>query len=145
MRKLTTALPAILLASPIFILASCAPMESASGPAPLDAKQAMLLDKELSGKVAGKPLNCLSNSQSSNVIRVSDDMLLYRQSGRLVYQNKLRYTCHGLSRGDDIIVTEIFGGSLCKGDLIRLVDRTSGIQGPVCSLGEFVPYRKAAS
>jgi hypothetical protein len=143
MRKFTTALPAIILASPILLLVSCAPLESAAGPAPLNEKQAILLDKELSGKVAGKPLNCLSNSQTNNVIRVSDDMLLYRQSGRLVYQNKLRYTCRGLSRDDDIIVTETFGGSLCKGDLIRLVDRTSGIQGPVCSLGEFVPYRKA--
>jgi hypothetical protein len=145
MRTFTKALPAILLATPLLLLASCAPVESAAGPAPLDAKQAMLLDKELSGKVAGEPLNCLSNSQTVNVIRVSDDILLYRQSGRLVYQNKLRYTCHGLSRDDDIIVTETFGGSLCKGDLIRLVDRSSGIQGPVCSLGEFIPYRKAAS
>jgi hypothetical protein len=145
MRTFTTPLLAVFLATPMLFLVSCAPMETAAGPAPLDAKQAKLLDKELSGKVAGKPLNCLSNSQTSNVIRVSDDMLLYRQSGRLVYQNKLRYTCHGLSRDDDIIVTETFGGSLCKGDLIRLVDRSSGIQGPVCSLGEFVPYRKAAS
>ncbi len=134
----------VLLAAPLFGLASCAPLDNAAGPAPLNDKQAMLLNKELSGKVAGTPVNCLSTSQTTNVIRVSDDILLYRQSGRLVYQNKLRSTCPGLDRDSDIIVTEIYGGNLCKGDLIRLVDRTSGIQGPVCSLGEFVPYRKAA-
>jgi hypothetical protein len=145
MRIITTPLFAIILATPLFALGSCTPMDNAAAPAPLNEKQAMVLDKELSGKVAGKPLNCLSSSQTADVIRVSDTMLLYRQSGRLVYQNKLRYTCHGLERGDDIIVTEIFGGNLCKGDLLRLVDRTSGIQGPVCSLGEFVPYRKAES
>ncbi len=133
------------MAPPIFALASCAPMEAAAGPKPLNEKQAILLDKELGGKVAGKPLNCLSNHDTTDIIRVSDDMILYRQSKRLVYQNKLRYTCHGLSRDSDIIVTETFGGSLCQGDLLRLVDRTSGIQGPVCSLGEFVPYRTVAS
>ncbi len=130
-----------LWAIPALMLAGCGPMNTAAGPVPLNEKQTLALDKELKGKVAGKPLNCLSTSDTSNVIRISDDMLLYRQSGRLVYQNKLRYACPGLERGDDILVTEVFGGSLCKGDLIRLVDRTSGIQGPVCSLGEFVPYR----
>ena len=132
-------------ALPICALASCAQIETAAGSKPLSEKQAMALDKELSGKTAGKPVNCLSNTQTNDLIRVSDDVLLYRQSGRLVYQNKLRYTCQGLSRDDDIIVTQTYGGQLCSGDLLRLVDRTSGIQGPVCSLGEFVPYRSVAS
>jgi hypothetical protein len=125
-------------------VSACAPMGAASGPAPLTEKQSQTLEKELGGKVAGKALNCLPLGNTGNVVRVSDDMLLYRQSSRLVYQNKLRYTCHGLARDNDILVTETFGSSLCKGDLLRLVDRTSGIQGPVCSLGEFVPYRKQA-
>jgi hypothetical protein len=133
------------LGFPMLMLASCGSMNTAAGPVPLNEKQALALDKELKGKIAGKPVNCLSNSSTSNVIRISDDMLLYRQSGRLVYQNKLRYACPGLERGDDLLVTETFGGSLCRGDLIRLVDRSSGIQGPVCSLGEFVPYKTAAS
>ncbi len=125
-------------------VSACAPMGSASGPSPIAEKQAQLLAKELSGKVAGTPLNCLPHNQTDNVIRISDDILLYRRSSNVVYQNKLRYPCHGLARDNDILVTETFGGSLCKGDLLKLVDRTSGIQGPVCSLGEFVPYRKQA-
>jgi hypothetical protein len=122
-------------------LASCAPMDT-SGPKPLTEKQAKLLSKELDGKVASEPVNCISSFSSSNTIRVSDDILLYRVSGRLVYQNNLRSSCPGLARDSDVLVSETFGGNYCKGDLIRLVDRTSGIQGPVCSLGEFVPYRK---
>jgi hypothetical protein len=125
-------------------VSACAPMGTASGPSPMTEKQAQVLAKELGGKVAGKPQNCLPHNNADNVIRISDDMLLYRQSSRVVYQNKLRYPCHGLARDSDIMVTETFGGSLCKGDLLKLVDRTSGIQGPVCSLGEFVPYRKQA-
>ena len=58
-----------------------------------------------------------------------------------MYQYNVRSACSGLARDDDIIVSEQFGGQKCKGDIIRLVDRTSGITGGVCSLGEFVPYR----
>jgi hypothetical protein len=123
---------------------ACAPMGTDTGPAPITDKQAKMLAKELGGKIAGKPVSCLSHRNAENVIRISDDMLLYRQSSALVYQNKLKYPCHGLARDSDVIVTETFGGSLCEGDLLKLVDRTSGIQGQVCSLGEFVPYRKQA-
>jgi hypothetical protein len=123
--------------------ASCAPMADAV-PKPLTDKQAKTLSKELDGKIASAPVNCIGRAQGTNIIRVSDDILLYRVSGRLVYQNTLRSACTGLARDNDIIVTETFGGSYCKGDLLRLVDRSSGIQGPVCSLGEFVPYKKAS-
>ncbi|MBP6380854.1 MAG: hypothetical protein KA312_10635 [Sphingorhabdus sp.] len=123
-------------------LAGCAYGDADTAPAPIRDKEAKILAKELRGKVAGEPRNCI-NSRGVDAIRISDDTLLYRESGRLVYQNKLRGPCPGLTRGDDIMVTESFSGQLCSGDLIRLVDRTSGIQGPVCSLGDFVPYRKA--
>ena len=123
-------------------LAGCAYGDADTAPAPIRDKEAKILAKELKGKVAGEPRNCI-NSRGVDAIRISDDTLLYRESGRLVYQNKLRGPCPGLTRGDDIMVTESFSGQLCSGDLIRLVDRTSGIQGPVCGLGEFVPYRKA--
>ncbi len=123
-------------------LAGCAYGDADTAPAPIRDKEAKILAKELKGKVAVEPRKCI-NSRGVDAIRISDDTLLYRESGRLVYQNKLRGPCPGLTRGDDIMVTESFSGQLCSGDLIRLVDRTSGIQGPVCSLGDFVPYHKA--
>lgn len=122
---------------------ACAPLESGA-PKPLTDKQAKQLSKELDGKVASKAVNCISNSSGTDTIRVSDDILLYRVSGRLVYQNNLRGSCPGLARDDDIIVTQTYSGSTCEGDLITLVDRTSGIQGSVCSLGQFVPYKKVS-
>lgn len=135
--------PVLLTASilPLTLLAACAQVDST--PKPLTEKQSTLLNRQLEGKVAGKPVNCISDFNGTNVIRISDDILLYRVSGNLVYKNKLRSSCPGLARDSDIIVTEQFGSQKCKGDLLRMVDRTSGMQGPVCSLGEFVPYRKA--
>lgn len=134
--------PLLLAASilPLTLLAACAQVDST--PKPLTEKQSSLLSKQLGGKVAGKPVNCISDFNGTNVIRVSDDILLYRVSGNLVYKNNLRSSCPGLSRDSDIIVSEQFGSQKCRGDLLRLVDRTSGMQGPVCSLGEFIPYRK---
>jgi hypothetical protein len=123
-------------------LAACAAGDAQSSPSPMTEKQAKLLKDNLGGKVAGEPVRCISGSTASNVIRVSDDMLLYRVSGRLVYQNQLRGSCPGLARDSDVIVSEQYGSQLCSGDTIRLVDRMSKIPGPVCILGDFVPYRK---
>ncbi len=128
------------LASSLSLVAACGEIDST--PQPLTDKQSERLTKELAGKVAGKPVNCISDYNSTNLIKISDDILLYRVSGNLVYENRLRSSCPGLARDNDIIVSEQFGGQKCRGDLIKLVDRTSGIPGPVCSLGEFVPYRK---
>lgn len=122
------------------LLAACAPMDST--PTPLTDKQSTALSTQLAGKVAGAPQRCISDWNADRMIRISDDILLYRVSGNLVYENRLRGGCPGLARDNDIIVTEQFGSQKCRGDLLRLVDRTSGIPGPVCSLGEFVPYRK---
>lgn len=124
---------------PLTLVAACGDVDST--PVPLTEKQSALLTKELNGKVAGKPVNCINDYDTSNLIRISDNMLLYRVSGRLVYQNNLRYSCPGIARDTDIIVSEQFGGQKCRGDVIRLVDRNSGMTGPVCSLGEFTPYR----
>ena len=102
------------------------------------------MDKQLGGKVAGVPVNCLnSNSRNYQTIRVSDDTLLYRASGKLVYRNTLRGSCPGLARDNDIMVVRSYGTGTCKGDFFHLVDRSSGIRGPTCVYGEFVPYRKA--
>ena len=68
----------------------------------------------------------------------------YRSGGNLVYRNDLKNSCPGLARDSDIMVVRQFGSSTCEGDFFHLVDRSSGIRGPTCVFGEFVPYRKPA-
>jgi hypothetical protein len=138
--KYTRPILASVLAGATLIGCSASNVDSTA--APLSTKQAKLLDSELKGKTPGKPVNCVSNFSSNNFIRISDSILLYKGVGRTVYQNNLRSNCPGLARDNDVLVIETFGSNYCSGDLIRLVDRFSGIQGPVCSLGEFTPYRK---
>ena len=106
--------------------------------------QAERLEKQLAGKIPGEPLRCLPNYRSNDTIRVSDNILLYRSGGNLVYRNDLKSSCPGLARDSDIMVVRQFGSSTCSGDFFHLVDRSSGIRGPTCVFGEFVPYRKPA-
>ncbi len=144
MAKLNLIGAALLLAAAPLV-ASCAPAGTAEpGAAALTPKQAERLDKQLAGKLPGKPLRCLPYSHSSATIRVSDSILLYRSGGNLVYRNDLRNSCPGLARDSDIMVVRQFGSSTCEGDFFHLVDRSSGIRGPTCVFGEFVPYRKPA-
>ena len=127
------------------LLCGCTVANADSTPIALTEKQSKLLEKQIGGKVAGEPISCISNFQNDNIIRVSDDMLLYKVSGRLVYQNRLKSPCPGLASDRDIMVTERFGNQQCRGDIIKLVDRIGGIPGPFCILGDFVPYRKAST
>lgn len=123
-------------------LSACAAGDRTAQPEQLTADQLALLDRHLGGKVAGEPVSCIPATASSvETVRVSDSILLYRVSGRLVYKNDLRSSCPGLARDNDIIVSRTNGTGPCRGDIIRLVDRASGIGGGSCSLGSFTPYR----
>ena len=73
----------IALVAPL-LLAGCMANEAENTPAPISDKSAKLLAKEMEGKVAGKPVSCISNiGNTSNIVRISDDLVLYRVSGRL--------------------------------------------------------------
>lgn len=139
---MTRLLASITLAVAAATLGSCAGNTNSASPRELTPDQLAVLDRNLGGKVAGEPVRCLPAGASNlQTVRVSDDILLYRQSGRVVYRNDLRNGCPGLSRDTDIMVFRNIGGSTCAGDIFTLVDRVSGIQGGACVLGEFTPYR----
>ncbi|OHD03934.1 MAG: hypothetical protein A2885_20895 [Sphingopyxis sp. RIFCSPHIGHO2_01_FULL_65_24] len=145
MAKFNPIRAAVLCAAMAPLLASCASSDmGAPRTEALTPKQAKTLEKQLAGKIPGEPVRCLSSSGTYDTIRVSDNILIYRQSGRLVYRNDLKGSCPGLGRDSDIMVIRQFGSSTCSGDFFHLVDRSSGIRGPTCVLGDFVPYRKPA-
>lgn len=137
-----TLAPFMIAAIAPLALAACAAGTTRTANADaLNPEQLALLERNLGGKVAGQPVSCIPGGNRNETIRVSDDILLYRVSGNLVYRNELRGSCPGLARDNDIIVSRVHGPGPCRGDIIHLVDRSSGISGPSCVLGEFVPYR----
>lgn len=96
---------------------------------------------ELAGRIAGPPQRCVPVDQTSS-LRVSetDRHTLVYGNGRIVWANHLGDHCG--FRQDDVLVTQPFGSSHCRGDIVRSIDRTSRIPGPACILGDFVPFRR---
>ncbi|WP_022683555.1 hypothetical protein [Sphingobium bisphenolivorans] len=112
-------------------------------PPRLTEKQTMRLEAALAGKVAGEKVSCISRFGQTNLTAISDSVLLYRVSGRLVYRNDLIGSCSGLSRGDTLIV-ESHTSQLCRGDMARSADLLASMVTGSCALGDFTPYRTPA-
>src|ERR1700712_1529089 len=75
------------------------------------------LAKRLEGRIPGRPVNCLSQSERDSVEIIDKTALIYG-SGNTIYVNRPRHP-DSLDR-DDILVTRITGSQLCKLDLVRL-------------------------
>ena len=116
--------PAVLFA---VALASC------TAPPPPPQPQGPPL--ELAGRTAGLPQNCVTTTQL-DVLRPSENaphVMLYG-SGRTIWANNLGSCRFGY---DDILVMQLYGSQLCRGDIVRSLDRLSRIPGPACVLGDF--------
>jgi hypothetical protein len=112
-------------------------------PRPLTDRQAAELDKALAGKVAGEPKSCINREPQSNLTVISNNVLLYRVSSKLIYKNELIGSCNGLTYGDTMIVRS-FGSQMCRGDFTTTANLQTGIQTGACALDDFIPYRTPA-
>lgn len=106
-----------------------------------EAREAAALEKALAGKVAGKPVNCISLRDVDGGRTIGENAIIYRVSQRRLYVNKPRGGCTGLRDGRSLL-TQTPTDRLCSGDIARVVDLTLGYEGPACTLGEFTPYTK---
>ena len=120
------------------MLAGCA--GSGSEPVRLTERQAARLEAALNGKVPGEPVSCVARYPGANLTAISDRVLLYRVSSRLIYRNDMAGGCSGLGRGDTLIVRS-WGPQYCRGDILRSANLAVGMITGTCSLGSFVPYR----
>ncbi|MES2176170.1 MAG: hypothetical protein V4523_19830 [Pseudomonadota bacterium] len=107
---------------------------------PLTDKQVAKLDKALAGKVAGEKVSCINREPQTNLTVISNNVLLYRVSRRLVYKNELIGSCNGLTYGDTMIVRS-YGSQMCRGDFTTTANLQTGITTGACALGDFIPYR----
>lgn len=120
------------------LLAACAmtPQETARYQARED-KIAADLEKRLANYEPGRPQSCIRPYQAD--MTIYGDTLIYRQ-GSTLYRTETT-GCSGLRR-DDIVVTKSINGELCRGDIVRTIDRSVGMLSGVCSFGEFTPYKR---
>lgn len=98
----------------------------------------------LEGRQAGEPMRCIHNDRSVQVEVIDDRTILYRD-GRTVYVQYPPGGCPGLGSGAYTLVTRPFGSQLCERDINNLVNLRSGIRGPICTFGSFIPYTRQRS
>lgn len=97
------------------------------------------LAQMLEGRTAGEPVSCITTT-NSNRLQIIEHVGLVYDAGKTIYV--ARSTDPKALGPWDIPVIERFGGQLCKTDIIRTVDRTSGFFSGVVFLTDFVPYTK---
>ena len=96
------------------------------------------LAQELDERVAGEPRNCIPSDQSQSLTIVDESTIVSRR-GKTIWVNRLRSPCPGL-RPSDTLIVQVSSGQYCRSDQVRGVTPGSSIPGPICILGEFVPY-----
>lgn len=120
-------------------LAACTTSaERSASEAAADARDQARLAQRLARYTPGEPQQCIRPFRANSSIY--GNTILYDDGGTL-YRTETSGGCFGLKR-DDIIVTRSINSQLCRGDLVRTVDRTSGFPSGACAFGEFVPYKR---
>ena len=101
------------------------------------------LARALQGRVAGKPVDCISlpRVRSSRII---DKTAILYDAGGTIYVNRPRTGRESLDDWD-VLVTKTHSSQLCSIDVVSLYDSSSRMQSGIVFLGEFVPYRKAGN
>jgi hypothetical protein len=100
------------------------------------------LAAQLAGRTPGPPQDCVSIEQTST-LRPVDPQTVILDRGGTIYVNHLAGACGNLEPTDTLIV-ETHGSEYCRGDHFRSQPfGGSAVPGPVCMLGDFVPYRRA--
>jgi hypothetical protein len=98
------------------------------------------LARELAGRTAGEPRDCLAASRGANLVPRGREALVYRL-GDTIWVNRLAAPCSGLDEMSQLIV-EVHGSEYCRGDPFRAREPGMTIPGPICVLGAFTPYRR---
>jgi hypothetical protein len=127
----------------MFALLACALLAGTTGAADAGTRPTpqQQLDKLLAGRVAGKPVDCIS-LMVSNDSQVIDKTAIVYGRGRTIYVN-IPNNASALNK-DDILFTKIRGSSqLCRLDTVQLRDRSSHLYAGFVGLNQFVPYTRS--
>lgn len=96
--------------------------------------------KALEGRVAGKPVDCITLRQIQSSEIFDKTAILYK-SGSTWYLNRPESGREFLNR-DDVLLTDTHSSNLCSVDIVRLLDSGTHFPSGSLGLGKFVPYTK---
>ncbi|MFL6845127.1 MAG: hypothetical protein ACJ8ER_09630 [Allosphingosinicella sp.] len=119
------------------LLLTCACAATAGAPS---ARDEAGLARELAGRTAGEPRDCVTADSGRSLVARDRQTLVY-ETGRTLWVNRLAAECPGLDPTSTLVL-DLHGGQYCRGDHVRSVEPGMTIPGPVCILGQFTPYRR---
>jgi len=128
----------------VLIPALAALVGSCATAAPEPGEMGPELRAELAGRVAGRPRACVQQRDltGNRTVDNGDAIIFGTRRSDLIYVNRPRGGCPSLRFGRTL-VTRSTTGSICSGEIVRVVDLQSNFEQGSCGLGEFVPYRRA--
>jgi hypothetical protein len=94
----------------------------------------------LAGRVPGPPQTCITSYSAENLHALDSQTIAYG-TGRTIYINRLAAACPAIGPFNTIIAEPGLPGQYCRADRIRGNEPGSIIPGPICNLGDWVPYR----
>ena len=98
------------------------------------------LARELRGRVAGEPVDCIELTRIRGT-RIIDGTAIVYDAGSIVYVNHPRGGAESLTRWDTL-VTRTSLSRLCSPETVQLLDSGSQMFKGFVSLGPFIPYRR---
>jgi len=99
------------------------------------------LAKEIEGRIAGKPVNCLYSRNIRSTRIINGTAIVYEMNNRTIYVNRPASGATFLRDGD-VLVTRTSTPQLCNVDIVRLYDTGARFERGSVGLGQFVPYTK---
>ena len=129
---------------PLLLLPALAACGISAAERPRSERAQTRLTRALDGKIAGEPRQCISRFRRNELEIVDRNTLLSKNGRNLVYRNDPEGGCGGLDPSRTIVTTSI-NGDLCRGDIVRVVDQTSGFLVGSCAFSDFVPYQPAGA
>jgi hypothetical protein len=99
-------------------------------------------DDPLAGRVAGKPMECISNFETQSQAQIIDNATIaYSRTAKRTWITHPEGNCPGLQPFRTLMV-ERRGSQLCRGDRFRTIQAPATVPSDVCFFGMFTPYDK---
>lgn len=99
------------------------------------------LAPQLAGRTAGEPVSCINSSSFRSTTVIPGVGIVYRGRGGKVYLNEPISGGKSLNQWD-VLVTEVRGGAICRGEVVKSIDPSTRMLTGLLFLGDFVPYTR---
>ena len=132
----------------IIRIAALSVLTAFAGAACATAKPAEAMSDKVAKKLAafeqtGETTACLNTTRIRSIDALDDWRFLVRTNTGDYYLNEVSNRCSGAARAGNRLQYTISTGQLCRNEIIKVVDNTSGFTVGSCGLGSYEKLTKA--